>query len=762
MTPEKGASHSVAVVKASEKYSFIFAPGKQASKNGNVKLNLFFDKPFYNAAGHLSGRLELTCVSEELLMLGQVLIEVTGFEDIERDSKNTSLRHRIFYKTRLVLQDQNTPSDAVKPNSLPDVDGYYPAKAGKTSFPFALELSGTLPSSYVSKIGGVRYVVSGAALIKSNKKKENLAHNRFAQVYERWPQSEVEYARLATVSADNSEEVKGEIKEKISMSAELTKAMVAAGGLIYVKAFINNLGKKAVSGLKLSLWQQISGNNDLTRADSGGRLAAVVDNRVLVTEAVYRGHDWVIPYGESRGLVVALGIPPSCYSLRNTALIQVSYEVQIDLITSFCKWKPLRLPIYIAHPSSWSDSAPSISYNEVQNYTLPKSPTPSAFQLSTTSSRPNSSHIPSVISTPTPTVTSTPVPSPIPTPMPSPPPTTEIKVIEFKEFPPVSKNPRRVSLLSRKDTIRRKTRPSSVGTLCEPIEGNKLILRVTNPDETEEPEMLFEPDQRRRVPGPRKRASTVGGVASYPSIAQNLRQNTAGGTTAFQRSGLRVASAPLGYVSDTSSLIEIGDRILTQHGLRPSFEEPQCTLNPASMVTPPRRGVTIQQLEELQERIELPENVESELESNSDDSPESFHDARDGEEIDDTKSVDIAMPLDVKDEWQGWEDKDGRPDQYMYPTVAQEDYYLSENSEYGTLAEEDQSNKWKGKRNTTRRLLKKNTMRVRLSRSDTVASIQKKLARLQHQMDTVLTLMDTEPLPTLGKVNHDPTRTLST
>ncbi|ORX80254.1 hypothetical protein K493DRAFT_320923 [Basidiobolus meristosporus CBS 931.73] len=741
MTPEKSTSHSVAVVKTSEKYSFIFAPGKQASKNGNVKLNLFFDKPFYNAASQLSGTLELTCVSEELLKLGQVLIEVTGFEDIERDSKNTSLRRRIFYKTRLVLQDQNTPSNAVKANSLPDVDGYYPAKAGKTCFPFTLELSGTLPSSYVSKIGGVRYVVSGAALIKSNAKKENLAHNRFAQVYERWSPSEIEYARLATVSADNSDEVNGETKERISMTAELTKAMVAAGGLIYVKAFVNNMGKKAVSGLRLSLWQHISGNTDLTRVESGGRLATVVDNRVLVTEAVYRGHDWTIPYGESRGLVVALGIPPSCYSLRNTTLIQVSYEIQIDIITSFCKWKPIRLPIYIAHPSSWSDPAPSISFNEMQTFVASR-----LSQISRPDSFPTSTTVSS-----TPTISSSPIPL-----------ASSIKVNEPNQIPSIPKNPRRVSLLSRKDTIRRKGRPNSVGTVCEPSEKSRMILRVTNPDEAEEPEMLFEPDQRRRLPGSRKRASTVGSH-TYPSIAQNLRQSALNGVATIRPTGLRVVSEPLPYVSDTASLIEIGDQILAHHNLRPSFEEPPCIPNTTSVVTPPRRGVTIQQLEELQEKINLTGNPDSDTESNSDDSYESFHDARDGEEEKEAKSTDVPAQIDNNEDWQGWEDKDVRPDQYMYPTVAQEDYYLSENSEFSAVGDEGHFGRKKERRGNTKMLLKKNTkMRVKLSRSDTVASIQKKLARLQHQMDTILTLMDTEPLPNPGKSNSDAARTLST
>ncbi|ORX89204.1 hypothetical protein K493DRAFT_340790 [Basidiobolus meristosporus CBS 931.73] len=593
MAPETRSTQSVAVVKTSEKYSFIFAPGKQGSKQGNVRVNLFFDKPFYNAGGHLSGRLELTCASEELVRLGQVVVEVTGFEDVERSSKNTSLRRRIFYKSRLVLQEPGSPSDAVKPNTPSDADGYYPAKAGKTTFPFSIELSNNLPSSYVSRIGGVRYVVSGAVAMKSNDRKENLAHNRFAQVYEKWTEFEVANARTIPAIVNNSEEVRGETKERISMSAELTRGMVAAGGLIYVQALISNLGKKTVGGLKLSLWQQISGNHDLTRTDSGGRLSPGMDNRILVTEAVYQGHDWAVPAGENRGSVVALGVPPSCYSLRNTSLIQVSYEVQIDLITPFCKWKPLRLPIYIAHPSSWSDTPPNIFH-----------PAPRCFGPATTGD-PDISTIDATARTP--------FDSSVP--------------VRESPAPNTGKNPRRASILTRKESVRHKVRPSSIGTLCEPAEMSRMILRVTNPDS---PVTFTEPDP---TPQPiladfRKRASTLTGLGSRPSVGLHRRQSTLGGLAPRRPPGSRAGKGSGSFDSsdDTTSLIEIGDRILTQHGLRPSFEGVEYAV--ANHVeTPPRRSVTIQQLEALQEQMELPETAETDSETNSEEeSPsEDFH-----------------------------------------------------------------------------------------------------------------------------------------
>jgi hypothetical protein len=55
-------------------------PGKTTSKTGKVRLQLTFDRPFYNAGGEFSGRLEIQCSSSQSVRLADISIELLGLE----------------------------------------------------------------------------------------------------------------------------------------------------------------------------------------------------------------------------------------------------------------------------------------------------------------------------------------------------------------------------------------------------------------------------------------------------------------------------------------------------------------------------------------------------------------------------------------------------------------------------------------------------------------------------------------------------------
>lgn len=55
-------------------------PGKVTSKTGKVRIQLTFDRPFFNAGGELSGRLEIQCSSSRSVMLADMFIELLGYE----------------------------------------------------------------------------------------------------------------------------------------------------------------------------------------------------------------------------------------------------------------------------------------------------------------------------------------------------------------------------------------------------------------------------------------------------------------------------------------------------------------------------------------------------------------------------------------------------------------------------------------------------------------------------------------------------------
>lgn len=54
--------------------------GLPTLKKSKVKVAIFFDQPMYTAGSLLTGRLELTCISNEVIKLGDIHLEVTGYE----------------------------------------------------------------------------------------------------------------------------------------------------------------------------------------------------------------------------------------------------------------------------------------------------------------------------------------------------------------------------------------------------------------------------------------------------------------------------------------------------------------------------------------------------------------------------------------------------------------------------------------------------------------------------------------------------------
>ncbi|KAG0004910.1 hypothetical protein BGZ65_012432 [Modicella reniformis] len=69
---------TLSAIPANEEVPFL--PGKLTSKTSKVRIQLIFDRPFFNAGGELSGTLEIQCSSSESIMLADVIIELLGYE----------------------------------------------------------------------------------------------------------------------------------------------------------------------------------------------------------------------------------------------------------------------------------------------------------------------------------------------------------------------------------------------------------------------------------------------------------------------------------------------------------------------------------------------------------------------------------------------------------------------------------------------------------------------------------------------------------
>ncbi|KAF9947792.1 hypothetical protein BGZ70_002512 [Mortierella alpina] len=334
-------------------------PGKMASKTGKVRIQLTFDRPFFNAGGELSGRLEVQCSSSRSVMLADMIIELLGYEALAKDH----LAPKVFHKTVLRLQDIRHPSQAVQEHIDPDAEGYWMARKGRTIFPFRLNIQDTLPNSYDSKLGHVRYAVSAIALMKANHHKEIVNHTREVFIYETWTTDDIAQARRKSVKADTSKRLFMGGEGSLEMYAELTRTMVSSGGIVYVNVGVKNLTKKKIMGIKLSLWRHIAAAHTRTSMNSqlssnGG--SREQDNVKNYSEIIYKGEDYAFDSDDPRVVVLPVYIPSGVYSLRNTSYLHVQFFVQVSLMASMSKALAVELPIYIAHASSWSDPPPRI------------------------------------------------------------------------------------------------------------------------------------------------------------------------------------------------------------------------------------------------------------------------------------------------------------------------------------------------------------------------------------------------------------------
>lgn len=96
-----------------------------------LKINIALDSNHYRAGTALTGRLEITSLTNDDLLLGLIQIQLLGFEEIQGKHSNQSIT---FLSSKLKFQGKECrPSEAVRG---PCKNGYYTANKGKTVFSF--------------------------------------------------------------------------------------------------------------------------------------------------------------------------------------------------------------------------------------------------------------------------------------------------------------------------------------------------------------------------------------------------------------------------------------------------------------------------------------------------------------------------------------------------------------------------------------------------------------------------------------------------
>ena len=142
-----------------------------ASSCPKFRFNLVLDKSAFVAGELLYGRLELVCLTNSSLQLGDIAIELAGYEGaftkaylmtrcIELNDGNDALIES-FLSSRILIQGENRPpSKAVRGWKSPD--GFWQANKGRFTFPFAFKLPTDIPCGFQFKsILAIKYKVTG-------------------------------------------------------------------------------------------------------------------------------------------------------------------------------------------------------------------------------------------------------------------------------------------------------------------------------------------------------------------------------------------------------------------------------------------------------------------------------------------------------------------------------------------------------------------------------------------------------------------------
>ncbi|KAI8910606.1 hypothetical protein DFJ77DRAFT_101717 [Powellomyces hirtus] len=340
-----GASSPHSALKATSNMAFNPIP-TTPGKSNKLKINVLLDSTIYVAGGNLHGRMELVSSSHRSLKLGEIAVELNGFEEV---SDKDYARSQAFLAARIVFQgDRMPPSNAVRG---PGENGYWQANKGKTTFPFAFRLPADAPSSYsFQNLASLRYVVSGVVQYKHGGKSDSLFRSKEAFVVESWSQA---HPRTPDepIRAKNHRRVWFGGAGEVHIEGTIQKSYFCSGNDVYVELRVRNESRRRVQGIKLSLMRKLLMLKEGTAAKD-----LVSDTKIvseIVAEKTFKEKDFVFDAGEERANILNIHIPRSVRTCKNTALAEVACRVMLSLnMGTFNKDLVVELPINVCHSAS--------------------------------------------------------------------------------------------------------------------------------------------------------------------------------------------------------------------------------------------------------------------------------------------------------------------------------------------------------------------------------------------------------------------------
>ncbi|CAI2169112.1 5439_t:CDS:2 [Funneliformis geosporum] len=278
-----------------EQANINFKPTTTAiTKISKLKLHVLLDSTIYTAGGLLTGRIVLTSSSARSLKLGEISVELTAYEELSVKEYTAS---QSFLSSRLVFQNENLPpSNAVHG---PKENGYWTARKGKTTFPFAFKIPVDAPTSVeYGNLACLKYIVTGVVQFKNNNKEDTLLKSKEALVVEAWDGQNPIYKQ--PVDGVNMKQLWMGGSGAITLEGTLAETLFQSGGNVSVQVRVKNETKRRVQGLKIAITHKllILANKNKKEIDE---VKIVGDT---IAEAWFKNKDYLFDCGEDLQLPV--------------------------------------------------------------------------------------------------------------------------------------------------------------------------------------------------------------------------------------------------------------------------------------------------------------------------------------------------------------------------------------------------------------------------------------------------------------------------
>ncbi|GJJ70955.1 hypothetical protein EMPS_03305 [Entomortierella parvispora] len=321
----------------------------QPAKCSKLKIRIFFDSTIFQAGGNLFGRMEITATSSRSLKLGEIAVELAAYEEITSKEFTAT---QSFLSSRLCFQGPKMPpSNAV--HGQIDENGFWVAKKGKTTFPFAFQLPLDCPSSLVfGQTASLRYVVTGLVQVFYHGKDETILKTKEAFVVEAWDGYNPDYK--LPVHASNSTKLFWGGGGNLVLEAMLSERLHSAGGNLTVEVKVSNNTSRKVQGIRLEVARKLEMVADKAKAERnpGLKIDTVSVSEVIGTHE-FKSSSYLFDTGEERSMTVNMIVPGNARTIRGTALFEVTCFVTVSmLLGAFSGELSVEIPIKICHPAS--------------------------------------------------------------------------------------------------------------------------------------------------------------------------------------------------------------------------------------------------------------------------------------------------------------------------------------------------------------------------------------------------------------------------